>query len=321
MAKYLITGGAGFIGSHLAEKLLSSGQEVVVLDNLASGHKYNLEGFDNGMLTFIEDDIRDLSACRAAMRGVDYVLHQAARPSVQRSVEDPLLSHDVNVSGGLNVLKAAQEAGVKRVVMASSSSVYGNIEPVDAPKRENMEMRPLSPYAANKVCMEYYGKVFYQTYGLETVQLRYFNVFGARQDPNSVYAAVIPKFIFALLDDDRPVIYGDGRQSRDFTHVDNVVAANLAACSVPGIGGMSFNVAAGKSYTLLSLLEKLKKLLNRPDIEPQFAPARQGDVYYSLADLSLIQSRLGYEVKVDFDQGLFNITDLALKGRYILYAG
>ncbi len=318
MARYLITGGAGFIGSHLAETLVKRGEEVVVLDNLATGKRENLVPAEKGpgRLTFIEDDMRDPAACRRAMQGVDFVLHQAARPSVQRSVEDPLLSHDVNVNGGLNVLMAAKEAGVKRVVTASSSSVYGDREPADAPKHEGMDLRPMSPYAANKVAMEYYCRVFHKVYGLETVCLRYFNVFGPRQDPHSAYAAVIPRFIFAMLEGKRPTVFGDGKQSRDFTYVDNVVAANLAACTAPGAAGQAFNVASGESQSLLRLLEVLEGLTGKK-ADPEFGPPRTGDVRYSLADLSRAREVLGYEVEVGFEEGLARLVDLARKGKYL----
>lgn len=318
MARYLITGGAGFIGGHLAETLVKDGQEVVVLDNLATGKRENLIPAQNGpgQLTFIEGDIRDLATCHRAMEGVDYVLHQAARPSVQRSVEDPILSHDINLNGGLNVLVAARDAKVRRFVSASSSSVYGDRKDPFAPKREDMDMRPKSPYAANKVAMEYYCRVFHQAYGLETVCLRYFNVFGPRQDPHSPYAAVIPKFIFALLDGQRPVIFGDGRQSRDFTYVTNVVAANLAACTAPGAPGLALNVASGGSHDLLGLLAILERLIG-VQAEPEFRPARAGDVMASLADLSLTRSVLGYQIGIGYEEGLAILVDLARQGKYL----
>jgi nucleoside-diphosphate-sugar epimerase len=319
MAKFLVTGGAGFIGSHLVENLIRQNQQVVALDNLSSGRYANIAPFmdKSGRLTFIEGDVRDLQTCRQAMAGVDYVLHQAARPSVQRSMEDPLLSHDINVTGGLNVLMAAAAAKVKRLVAASSSSVYGNRQPESEPKREDMDMRPLSPYAVNKVSMEYYCRVFCQRFALSTVSLRYFNVFGPRQDPDSPYAAVIPKFIFSLLHDQRPVIYGDGAQARDFTYVDNVVAANLSAAVAPGVDGMAFNVAGGQSFSLLDLLARLQRILKRPDIEPIFAPSRPGDVRYSAADLRLSRRLLNYQTLVNFEQGLQKVAALALGGRYM----
>ncbi len=318
MAKYLITGGAGFIGSHLAETLVSMGEDVVVLDNLATGKLDNLNPCRHGpgRLDFIQDDIRDLDACMKAMEGVEYVLHQAARPSVQRSVDNPLLSHDVNLNGGLNILKAAADSGVKRLVSASSSSVYGDRKDPKAPKQETMRQNPMSPYAANKVAMEYYCQVFYKVYGLETVCLRYFNVFGPRQDPHSHYAAVIPKFIFSMMDGVAPVIFGDGRQSRDFTYVTNVVNANLAACKADGVAGMVINVAAGENHDLLELTQIIKRLLGS-DLEPEHAPARTGDVRHSLADISRARKYLDFEVGVGFEGGLALLVDLAKKGEYL----
>lgn len=319
MAIYLITGGAGFIGSHLAETLVKAGQEVRVLDNLATGKRENLKPAEAGPgpFSFIEGSITDPDTCRQALEGVDYVLHQAARPSVQRSIENPLATHEVNATGTLNLLWAAQECGVKRVVMASSSSTYGDVEPPEAPKVESMPPRPLSPYAASKVMMEYYAKVFLRVYGLEVVCLRYFNVFGPRQDPNSAYAAVIPAFLFSLLEGRRPMIYGDGKQSRDFTYVSNVVQANLAACTAPKAPGEVINVAAGRSHDLLELLDILKELTGS-ELEPEFGPMRTGDVRYSLADLSKARDVLGFEIGVNFKEGLQRLVDLARQGKYLV---
>jgi UDP-glucose 4-epimerase len=318
MARYLITGGAGFIGSHLAEELVGRGEDVVVVDNLATGKRENLlpAQAGPGRLTFLEGDITDLETCRRAMEGVDYVLHQAARPSVQRSVENPLRSHQVNVTGGLNVLEAARQEKVRRVVVASSSSTYGDRNRAEAPKREDMDPRPMSPYAANKVAMEFYCQSFHQVYGLESLNLRYFNVFGPRQDPGSPYAAVIPKFLFALLEGRRPVVFGDGAQSRDFTYIDNVVAANLAACTAPGAQGQAVNVASGRSYSLLEMLAELGRLVG-VDPEPEFAAPRPGDVRYSLADLSRARELLGYEARVGFREGLARLVQLAREGKYL----
>ncbi|MBI5523088.1 MAG: SDR family oxidoreductase [Desulfarculus sp.] len=318
MAKYLITGGAGFIGSHLAETLVAQGQDVVVLDNLVSGKRENLvpASAGPGRLLFIEGDIRDLATCQRAMAGVDYVLHQAARPSVQRSMEDPLQSHDVNLTGTTNLLVAAKDARVKRFVSASSSSVYGDRDDASAPKREDMDPRPMSPYAANKVAMEFYCQAFHRAYGLETVMLRYFNVFGPRQDPESPYAAVIPKFLFALMEGRAPQVHGDGRQSRDFTYIGNVVAANLAACTAPLAPGQAVNVASGHSHDLIELLEILGRLTGQ-DVRPQFGPPRAGDVRHSLADLTKAQAILGYRLGVGFEQGLAILVDLARQGRYL----
>ncbi|MBI4798314.1 MAG: SDR family oxidoreductase, partial [Desulfarculus sp.] len=305
MAKYLITGGAGFIGSHLAETLVAQGQDVVVLDNLLSGKRENLIPASGGpgRLFFIEGDIRQLTTCHEAMAGVDYVLHQAARPSVQRSMEDPLQSHDVNLTGTTNLLVAAKDAGVKRFVSASSSSVYGDRDDPAAPKREDMDPRPMSPYAANKVAMEFYCQAFHRAFGLETVMLRYFNVFGPRQDPESPYAAVIPKFLFALMEGRAPQVHGDGRQSRDFTYIGNVVAANLAACTAPLAPGQAVNVASGHSHDLIELLDILGRLTGQ-NVRPQFGPPRAGDVRHSLADLGKAQAILGYRLGVGFEQCL-----------------
>jgi len=318
MARYLITGGAGFIGSHLAEALVKQGQEVVVLDNLSTGKEQNLAPAQAGpgSLRFIQGDIRDLDTCRQAVAGVDFVLHQAARASVQRSMEDPLLSHQVNLTGGMNLLLAAKDAGVKRLVSASSSSVYGDREPLDEPKREDMDPRPMSPYAANKVAMEHYCQAFFRAFGLETVCLRYFNVFGPRQDPNSAYAAVIPRFLFALLEGSPPTIFGDGRQSRDFTYIDNVVQANLKACTAPRAAGQIINVAGGRSYDLLYLLQVLQELLDSR-VEPNFGPPRPGDVRYSLADLTRARELLDYQVSVSFEEGLARLVELAREGKYL----
>jgi nucleoside-diphosphate-sugar epimerase len=317
MARYLVTGGAGFIGSHLSEALLGQGQEVVVLDNLDSGRESNIAPWlRHGRFTFLKDDIRDAGACRRALAGGDYVLHQAARPSVPRSLENPFLSHDINVSGSLSLLLAAREAGVKRVVLASSSSVYGNREDEEQAKREDMELRPLSPYAASKAAMEHYARAFYQSFQLETVCLRYFHVFGPRQDPDSAYAAVIPRFLFALLKGQRPVVFGDGWQSRDFTPVANVVAANLAACQAPGAAGGVFNVAGGQAHSLLDMLAVLRDNLGCPELEPLFAAPRSGDVRHSLADISRARKILGYRAAVSFAEGLAGLCRLARNEQY-----
>ncbi|MCB2191097.1 MAG: SDR family oxidoreductase [Deltaproteobacteria bacterium] len=317
MASYLVTGGAGFIGSHLAQALTARGDAVRVLDNLTSGKMLNLQAARQGKgeFSFIEGDIRDLQTCQQAMEGIDYVLHQAARPSVQRSIENPLATHAVNATGSLNLLWAAQEAGVKRVVVASSSSIYGDVIPESAPKTESLPPNPLSPYAVSKVAMENYCVAFHKVYGLETVRLRYFNVFGPRQDPESPYAAVVPKFLFALDAGETPTVLGDGLQSRDFTYVDNVVAANLAACTAPDAPGLALNVAAGVSHNLLDLLRVLGEFLGKNG-KPNFGPARCGEVRSSLASLELTKRVLDYEPEVDFRQGLARLVELAHQGRY-----
>jgi len=304
---FLVTGGAGFIGSHIVEALVRRGERVVVLDNFSTGRRQNLEAALRPRASVapepdvIEGDIRDKSAVRRALRGVTHVLHQAALPSVQRSVEDPTSSHDVNASGTLHLLVASREAGVKRFVYASSSSAYGD-NPV-LPKVETMTTSPLSPYAVSKLAGEHYCRVFHGLYGLETVALRYFNVFGPRQDPTSQYAAVVPNFVTAVLAGRAPIIYGDGLQSRDFTFIDNVVQANLDACTRPEAGGQSINIAAGEQNSLLQLLEQLGSVLgSKPD--PEFRPARAGDVRHSYADVSKARQLLGYAPAVNFRDGL-----------------
>jgi UDP-glucose 4-epimerase len=302
MPHYLVTGGAGFIGSNLVERLVAQGERVRVLDNFSTGTYANLSPWLD-RIELIAGDIRDPETVCRAMAGVAYVLHQAALPSVPRSVADPMASHEANVTGTLNVLMAARHAGVNRVVYASSSSVYGNSP--ELPKREEMPTNPLSPYAVSKLAGENYCRAFYQVYGLETVCLRYFNVFGPRQDPNSQYAAVIPKFVTAMLDGGQPVIYGDGTQSRDFTYVDNVVAANLLACRAPAgeAAGEVFNVACGERTTLLELVAGLERALGK-EATPEFAPPRPGDVKHSLAAIDRARERLGYRPRVSFERGL-----------------
>jgi UDP-glucose 4-epimerase len=302
LATYLVTGGAGFIGSHLAEALVNRGENVRVIDNFSTGSRDNLAP----MLEHIdlrEVDITDLEAIRPAMQGVDYVLHQAAIPSVPRSVADPALTHAACVTGTLNVLIAARDAGVKRVVYAASSSAYGDIE--GEYKVESMAPRPQSPYAVAKLAGEYYCEVFYRVYQLETVALRYFNVFGPRQDPNSPYSAVIPLFMTAMLAGRRPTIYGDGTQSRDFTYIDNVVHGNLLACTADRerVAGQVMNLACGDRISLLELVATLNKLLGKA-IEPNFADPRPGDVKHSRADIHKAGQLLGYEPVVSFEEGL-----------------
>lgn len=300
MAFYLVTGGAGFIGSHIVAELVHRGERVRVLDNFSTGKEDNLDTVSQD-IELIHGDLRDLETVRRAVSGVDYVLHQGALPSVIRSVDDPLTSNACNVVGTLNLLIAARDAGVRRVVYASSSSVYGD-SPI-LPKHEDMRPSPKSPYAVSKLAGEHYCQVFTEVYGLETVCLRYFNVFGPRQDPTSQYAAVIPLFITALLHGEPPVVHGDGLQSRDFTYVTNNVQANLLATTVPGIAGQVFNIACGKSYTLLELLDILRDILGT-DVAPIHTLPRPGDVRHSLADITRAQQVLGYEVKVPFEEGL-----------------
>jgi nucleoside-diphosphate-sugar epimerase len=296
--KALVTGGAGFIGSNLGGALLARGHEVRVLDNFSTGHRSNLELLDAHV---VEGDLRSYERVAAAVDDVEVVFHQGALPSVPRSIQDPLTSSAVNVEGTLNVLLASRDAGVRRVVFASSSSVYGNARGM--PRRESQPLAPLAPYAVSKLAAEQYCMVANRVYGVETVALRYFNVFGERQDPLSGYAAVIPKFIRMMLDDQAPTIFGDGQTSRDFTHVENVVEANLAAATAPAAAGRVMNIAVGSSRTLNELAETLRRLLDS-DLAPEYAPPRPGDVPESLADVSLARDLIGYEPSVGFEEGL-----------------
>jgi len=300
MAVYLVTGGAGFIGSNIAAELVKQGEEVRVVDNLSTGKRQNIAGIEKDIHLF-EQDITDLEAIRPAFEGVDYVLHQAALPSVPRSVEDPIATTQANVNGTLNVLVAARDAGVERVVYASSSSVYG--QNPDLPKHESMRPQPISPYAASKLTGETYAAAFYEVYGLETVSLRYFNVFGPHQDPASQYAAVIPIFVSRMLDGKPPMMFGDGEQSRDFSYVANVVHANLCAAQAVRAAGHVFNIACGQRSTLNQLVEYLNEILGT-DFEPEYTSERPGDVKHSLADISAAQEVLGYQPQVDFREGL-----------------
>jgi nucleoside-diphosphate-sugar epimerase len=297
--KYLVTGGAGFIGSNIVRRLVNEGYEVRVLDNFSTGSRENLHGLD---IELIEGDLTSYHMVQRAVTSVDYVLHQGALPSVPRSVNDPIASVNVNTLGTLNVLTAAREAGVNRLVYASSSSIYGDAP--EFPKREDMLPSPKSPYAASKLAGEYLCHAFYETYGLETIVLRYFNVFGPFQSPHSEYAAVVPNFIVAGLSDRPAIVFGDGRQSRDFTFVDNVVEANLAAVTASSeAAGRVFNVACGESYSLLDLLDVLGRILEKR-IERDHRDPRPGDVRDSLADVSAARDILGYRPTVGFQQGL-----------------
>lgn len=298
--KYLVTGGAGFIGSHIATRLVRDGHTVRVLDNLSTGSRNNLDPIA-GQIEFLEGDLTDAARVAQAVEGVEVIFHQAALASVPRSVERPLDTHAACVTGTLNLLDAARKARVRRVVYAGSSSAYGN-QPV-MPKHEGQVPEVLSPYAAAKMAGELYCQAFANTYGLETVRIRYFNVFGPRQDPNSPYSAVIPLFISALIAGKRPKIFGDGLQSRDFTYVDNVVEGNLRASEAAGVSGKVYNVACGGSINLLDLLKELSELLGKP-FDPEFAPPRTGDVKHSWADISAAERDLGYRVLVDLKEGL-----------------
>jgi UDP-glucose 4-epimerase len=300
MSVMLVTGGAGFIGSHIVERLIELGHAVRILDNFSTGRRENLNGMD-GRYELVEADVRDIAAVREAVRDAAVVFHQAALASVPRSVVDPVTSHEVNAGGTLNVLVASREAGVRRVVYASSSSVYGDSP--ELPKREDMCPRPESPYAVGKLTAEQYCRVFSKLYGLECLPLRYFNVFGPRQDPDSQYAAVVPLFVTSLLAGAAPVIYGDGEQSRDFTYVANVVDANIAAAtSEDGIGEV-INVACGRTFTINELFRKLRELTGA-SVEPRHADPRPGDVRHSYADVEKARRVLGLTPKVSFEDGL-----------------
>jgi len=300
---YLVTGGAGFIGSHIVEGLLKEGKSVRVLDNLSTGSRENLAGFDRlpGRLEFLEGDIRVPDDVRRAVTGVDGVFHEAALRSVPRSVDDPLSSNDVNVTGTLQLLIGCRDAKVRRVVYASSSSVYGD-DPT-LPKVETLRPSPISPYAATKLMGEYYCQIYSRLYGVEAVSLRYFNVFGPRQSPESKYAAVVPRFLAAAMRDEPLEVHGDGRQSRDFSYIDNVVSANLLAMHAPKASGKVFNVACGARYSVLDVATGIGKGLRRP-VRLDHQPTRAGDVRDTLADISQARADLGYEPRVDFEEGI-----------------
>jgi UDP-glucose 4-epimerase len=311
MRTFLVTGGAGFIGSHIAEALVARGDRVRVLDNLSTGHLSNMASFRE-RIEFIQADLLAASSVAKAVRGVDCIFHHAALASVPLSVERPLDVHAACATGTLILLEEARRAGVRRVVYAASSSAYGN-QPA-AVKRETDPLSPLSPYAAAKLAGELYCQAFTATHGLETVALRYFNIFGPRQDPGSPYSAVIPLFISAMLAGRQPVIYGDGLQSRDFCFVSNVVQANLLAADAADVSGRVFNVASGKSTDLLTLLGVLNRLLGM-DVKPRHDPPRAGDVRESRADVTEARRWLGYKPEVDFEEGLRRSIDYYRQGR------
>lgn len=300
---FLVTGGAGFIGSNLCEAILNKGYKVKCLDNLSTGKKNNIDLFkENPNYTFIEGDITDLDTCIEACKGVDYVLNQAAWGSVPRSIEMPLFYEEVNIRGTLNMMEAAKQSGVKKFVYASSSSVYGD-EP-SLPKKEGIEGELLSPYALTKMVDEEYGKLYTKLYGLDTYGLRYFNVFGKRQDPEGAYAAVIPKFIKQLLNDERPTINGDGKQSRDFTYIENVIEANLKACKASTeAAGEAYNIAFGGREYLIDLYNSLNSALDK-NIKPIFCEERKGDIKHSNADITKAKNNLGYNPEWSFENGI-----------------
>jgi UDP-glucose 4-epimerase len=302
MSKYLVTGIAGFIGSNIARELVRRGETVRGIDNLSTGKWENIAELKDH-LEFREVNLLDTKGVESACEGIDFVLHQAALPSVPKSVADPQLTNAVNVDGTLNVLVAARQAKVKRVVYAASSSAYGETE--ELPKREDMLPRPISPYAVQKLTGEYYLQAFYSVYGLETVSLRYFNIFGPRQDANSLYSAVLAKFITQMFQDESPTIFGDGEQSRDFAYVANAVKANLLACVAPAqnVSGKVFNIATGTRFSLNQTYRMLQEITGFTG-SPKFAPERVGDVRHSLADISLAKKHLGYTPDVSFEEGL-----------------
>jgi nucleoside-diphosphate-sugar epimerase len=300
MAFYLVTGGAGFIGSNIVHELVRRGDRVRVIDNFSTGKRENLSGILD-RIELLDGDLRNPDDVHQAVSGIDCILHQAALPSVPRSIRDPVASNESNVSGTVNLLTAAKDAHVKRLVFASSSSVYGDTPTL--PKTEDMPPNPRSPYAVSKAAGEYYCRVFFEVFGLKTVILRYFNIFGSRQDPASPYSAVIPLFIAKIGKGERPVIFGDGTQSRDFTFVENAVRANLLAVAAPDAPGKTFNIAGGKRHSLNDLVEKLNKIIGTA-LDPSYAEARRGDIKHSLADISLAKRHLGYEPLIDFEEGL-----------------
>jgi nucleoside-diphosphate-sugar epimerase len=303
VTSYLVTGGAGFIGSNLVERLVAEGHFVRVLDNFSTGRRENITPFLS-KIELIEGDLTDLSEARRATEGIEVVLHHGALPSVPKSVRDPLASNQANVLGTLHVLIAARDAGVRRVIYASSSSVYGDADP-SRPKSEDMFPDPISPYGVTKLAAEHYCRVFWQVYGLETVALRYFNVFGPRQNPASQYAAVIPRFITAVLDGAQPTVYGDGEQTRDFTYVGNVVEGNLIAACAPAdrVAGQVFNLASGGRISLNELIHALGEITGRP-IQPTYTDPRPGDIKHSQAAVEKARAAMGYTAEIGFMDGL-----------------
>src|SRR5215468_10597925 len=302
MARYVVTGGAGFIGSHIVEELVRRNETVTVIDNFSTGKRENVKPFE-GAAEIIDADISQAKNLAQILKGAEYVIHQAAIPSVPKSIINPVTSHAANVNGTLQLLVACREAEVKRVVYASSSSLYGDSPTL--PKHEGMMPAPRSPYGAQKLFAEIYCQVFTKAYGLETVSLRYFNIFGPRQDSTSQYSGVLALFIPAVLEGRRPTIYGDGEQSRDFTYVRNVVEANLLACKAPGVAGQVFNVACGDRITVNSILQQINQIIGK-DVAPIYGDSRAGDIRHSQADITRAKERLSYEPKVTFEEGLRN---------------
>ena len=298
--KFLVTGGAGFIGSHITDALVKNNDKVTVLDDFSSGRRENLEAILD-KIELVEGDIRDKAIVSKVMQGIDYVLHQAALRSVPKSLGNPELYNDVNINGTLNILNAAKEAKVKRVVFASSSSIYGETD--KHPEKEDFLPLLISPYALTKLAGEYYCRIFSQIYGLETASLRYFNVFGPRQSLENEYAVVIPKFITCILKDEEPPVHGDGKQTRDFTYVANVVQANIKAATAPGIKCEVFNIACGKAYSVLDIVKYVNKILKK-DIKPKLGPIRPGDVKHTLADITKAKKLIKFNPEIGFEEGL-----------------
>jgi UDP-glucose 4-epimerase len=296
----LVTGGAGFIGHHLVRALLDRGDEVAVIDDLETGFRERLEPFE-GRIDFVEGDVRDPAALDRVARGREVIFHQAGLPSVSRSIREPRRSNEVNTSGMIEVMLAAARNGVHRVIFAASSSVYG--DGPELPRRETQTPRPRSPYATSKLAAEFYMHTLGELHGVETVALRYFNIFGPGQDPTSEYSAAVPRFIIAALSGERPVLYGDGTQSRDFTYVDNAISANLLAASATGVSGLTCNIGCGEQHSLLDLLAAIEREVGC-DLRPIFEPARPGDVPFSQADIGVARQRLGYTVVVPFEEGV-----------------
>ena len=309
MTHYLVTGGCGFVGSHLVETLVQTGERVRVFDNCSTGKAENIAHLKN-QIELVDGDLRELDAVHQAVAGIDYVFHQGARPSVARSLADPILSNNVNINGTLNLLVAARDAGVKRVVYAASSSAYGNIPTL--PRSETLSPQPASPYAITKYVGECYCRVFTQVFGLETVALRYFNIFGPRQNPTSQYSAVIPKFIHAYLQGNSPTIEGNGEQSRDFTYIENAIHANLLACHAEGIAGEVFNIGCGQQTSINRLANLIGEMMDA-DTKPVYTSSRPGDVQHSRADIQKAQRLLGYEPKVELKAGLRHTIDWFLR--------
>ena len=309
---YLVTGGGGFIGSHIVAELLRRGHTVRILDNFSTGRRANLDTVGGDVEVF-EGDVRSYERAHNAVRDAAYVIHLAALPSVPRSVQDPLTTNEANITGTLNTLLAARDAGVRRVVLASSSSIYG--ANLTMPKREELVPEPISPYAVSKLAAEQYARAFHTVYGLETVALRYFNVFGPRQDPTSQYSGVVPRFMRIAMEGGRPLVFGDGLQSRDFTYVANVVDATLSAATAEGAAGTICNIGCGDPKTVLDLIAAVTRVSGCA-LEPEFAPPRPGDVKHSFADITLARRVLGYEPRVDFETGIARtFEDLAAEMR------